>query len=74
MNLAYVRILNQKEKRKAIYFFIETIDFIEMMLQSLWFLQCIIFILFLLGSKDLETYVFRTLMCIVDKPWSKQDV
>ena len=35
MNLAYVRILNQKEKRKAIYFFIETIDFIEMRLQSL---------------------------------------
>ena len=46
MNLAYVRILNQKEKRKAIYFFIETIDFIEMMLQSLWFLQCTIFVLF----------------------------
>ena len=28
----------------------------------------------LLGSKDLGSYVFRTLMCIVGKPWSKQDV
>ena len=28
----------------------------------------------LLGSKDLRSYVFRTLMCIVGKPWSKQDV
>ena len=28
----------------------------------------------LLGSKDLETNVFRTLMCIVNKPWSKQVV
>ena len=27
----------------------------------------------LLGSKDLGFYVFRTLMCIVGKPWSKQD-
>ena len=27
---------------------------------------------FLLGSKDLGFYVFRTLMCIVGKPWSKQ--
>ena len=28
----------------------------------------------LLGSKDLGTNVFRTLMCIVGKPWSKQVV
>ena len=28
----------------------------------------------LLGSKDLGFYVFRTLMCIVGKPWSKQSV
>ena len=28
----------------------------------------------LLGSKDLGSYVFRTLMCIVGKLWSKQDV
>ena len=28
----------------------------------------------LLGSKDLGFYVFRTLMCIVGKPWSKQYV
>ena len=27
-----------------------------------------------LGSKDLEFYVFRTLICIVGKPWSKQYV
>ena len=27
---------------------------------------------FLLGSKDLGFYVFRTLICIVGKPWSKQ--
>ena len=27
-----------------------------------------------LGSKDLGIYVFRTLMCIVGKPWSKQCV
>ena len=27
-----------------------------------------------LGSKDLGFYVFRTLMYIVGKPWSKQDV
>ena len=26
----------------------------------------------LLGSKDLGFYVFRTLICIVGKPWSKQ--
>ena len=25
-----------------------------------------------LGSKDLGFYVFRILMCIVGKPWSKQ--
>ena len=25
----------------------------------------------MLGSKDLGFYVFRTLMCIVGKPWSK---
>ena len=30
--------------------------------------------MYLLGSKDLGFYVFRTLMCIVGKPWSKQDV
>ena len=29
---------------------------------------------FLLGSKDLGTNVFRTLMGIVGKPWSKQVV
>ena len=29
---------------------------------------------FLLGSKDLGTNVFRTLICIVGKPWSKQVV
>ena len=28
----------------------------------------------LLGSKDLGFYVFRTLICIVGKPWSKQCV
>ena len=28
----------------------------------------------MLGSKDLGSYVFRTLMCIVGKPWPKQDV
>ena len=28
----------------------------------------------LLGSKNLGFYVFRTLMCIVGKPWSKQSV
>ena len=27
-----------------------------------------------LGSKDLGFYVFRTLICIVGKPWSKQCV
>ena len=27
-----------------------------------------------LGSKDLGFYVFRILMCIVGKPWSKQCV
>ena len=27
-----------------------------------------------LGFKDLGTNVFRTLMCIVGKPWSKQVV
>ena len=26
----------------------------------------------LLGSKDLGFYIFRTLICIVGKPWSKQ--
>ena len=26
----------------------------------------------MLGSKDLGTNVFRTLMCNVGKPWSKQ--
>ena len=30
--------------------------------------------LVLLGSKDLGFYVFRTLICIVGKPWSKQCV
>ena len=29
---------------------------------------------FVLGSKDLGSYIFRILMCIVGKPWSKQDV
>ena len=29
---------------------------------------------FVLGSKNLGFYVFRTLMCIVGKPWSKQYV
>ena len=28
----------------------------------------------MLGSKDIGFYVFRTLMYIVGKPWSKQDV
>ena len=28
----------------------------------------------LLGSKELGTNVFRTLMCIVGKSWSKQGV
>ena len=28
----------------------------------------------LLGSKDLGFYVFRTLICIVGKPWSKQRI
>ena len=28
----------------------------------------------LLGFKDLGFYVFRTLICIVGKPWSKQCV
>ena len=28
----------------------------------------------MLGSKDLGFYVFRTLICIVGKPWSKQCV
>ena len=32
------------------------------------------FIFILLGSKDLGFYVFRTLICIVGKPWSKQCV
>ena len=30
-----------------------------------------IYIYIMLGSKDLGFYVFRTLMCIVGKPWSK---
>ena len=33
-----------------------------------------VLLLFLLGSKDLGFYVFRTLMCIVGKSWSKQYV
>ena len=28
----------------------------------------------MLGSKDLDFYVFKTLICIVDKSWSKQCV
>ena len=28
----------------------------------------------MLGSKDLGFYVFRTLICIVGKPWSEQYV
>ena len=28
----------------------------------------------MLGSKDLGSYVFKTLMCIIGKPWSKQSV
>ena len=28
----------------------------------------------MLDSKDLGSYVFRTLMCIIGEPWSKQDV
>ena len=29
-------------------------------------------VLYMLGSKDLVTNVFRTLMCIVGKSWSKR--
>ena len=37
-------------------------------------LKNILNIKILLGSKDLGFYVFRTLICIVGKPWSKQCV